>query len=177
MPSTGEIREQVAIETRRRQKLAVPAFGGGFLYLLSAIIITETLNGAPTVGLVQGLTPALSGVANPAVGPRTAEVKFVSRHAFTLIAGGTLAAIAFVMLTLILLLLVDATSFRRPETWRYARPLVLGGGIAVAFVSIGRQSQARSRRTASRSGTTSRSTRPNGRSRREPPTCSPTISA
>ena len=139
MPSTGEIREQVAIETRRRQKLAVPAFGGGFLYLLSAIIITETLNAAPTVGLVQGLTPALSGVANPAVSPRTAEVKFVSHHAFTLIAGGTLAAIAFVMLTLILLLLLDATRFRRPEMWRYARPLVLGGGIAVAIVSIGRQ--------------------------------------
>ncbi len=139
MPSTGEIREQVAIESRRRQKLAVPAFGGGFLYLLSAIIITETLNGAPTVGLLQGIAPALSGVANPAVGPRTAEVKFVSHHAFTLIAGGTLAAIAFVMLTLILLLLLDATRFRRPETWRYARPLVLGGGIAVALVSIGRQ--------------------------------------
>jgi hypothetical protein len=139
MPSTGEIREQVESESRRRQKLAVPAFGGGFLYLLSAIIITETLNGAPTVGLLQGLSPAISGVANPAVGPRTAEVKFVSHHAFTLIAGGVLAAIAFGVLTLILLLLLDATRFRRPQTWPAARPLVLGGGIAVALVSIGRQ--------------------------------------
>jgi hypothetical protein len=139
MPSTGEIREQVERETKRREKLAVPAFGGGFLYLLSAIIITETLNGAPTVGLVQGLAPALSGVANPAVSPRTAEVKFISHHAFPLIAGGVLAAISFGLLTLILLLLLDATRFRRPQTWPLARPLVIGGGIAVAFVSVGRQ--------------------------------------
>jgi hypothetical protein len=139
MPSTSEIREQVASEKRRREKLAVPAFGGGFLYLLSAIIITETLNGAPTVGLLQGLAPALSGHAHPAVSARTAEVKFISHHAFPLIAGGVLAAIAFGLLTLILLLLLDATRFRRPETFAAARPLVLGGGIAVALVSVARQ--------------------------------------
>ncbi len=139
MPSSGEIREQIASESARRAKLAVPAFGGGFLYLLSAIIITETLNGAPTVGLLQGLAPALSGVANPAVSPRTAQVKFISRHAFPLIAGGTLAAISFGVLTLILLVLLDATRFRRPETWPATRPLVLFGGIAVAVVSVGRQ--------------------------------------
>jgi hypothetical protein len=139
MPSTGQIREHLAIEKRRREKLSVPAFGGGFLYLLSAIIITETLNGAPTVGLLQGLAPALKGVANPAVSPRTAEVKFISHHAFTLIAGGALAAIAFALLTLILLLLFDATRFRRPETWPGWRWVLVGGGVAVALVSVGRQ--------------------------------------
>jgi hypothetical protein len=139
MPSTRDIREQVERETNRRQRLAVSAFGGGFLYLISSIVISETLNGAPTVGLIQGLTPAISGVANPTVSPRTPEVKFISHHAFPLIAGSTLAAIAIGVLTLILLLLLDATRFRRPETWRAAHPLVLGGGIAVAVVSIGHQ--------------------------------------
>ena len=47
-----------------------------------------------------------------------------------------LAAIAIVALTLVLLLLFDATRFRRPETWAPARPLVLFGGIAVAVVSV-----------------------------------------
>lgn len=139
MPSNGEIREEVARETRRRERLAVPAFGGGFLYLLSAIIIAETLNGAPTVGLIQGLEPALSGVANPAVSARTAEVKFVSHHAFSLIAGGILAAIAFAILTLILVLLFDATRFRRPETSPRWRNVVLAGGASVAVVSVARQ--------------------------------------
>jgi hypothetical protein len=139
MPSAAEIREQVANESERRNRLAVPAFAGGFLYLLSSIIIASTLNGAPTVGLLQGLAPALSGDANPAVSPRAAEVKFVSHHAFPLIAGSALAAIAVVVLTLILLLLVGATNFRRPESWAAARPLVLCGGVAVAVVSLGHQ--------------------------------------
>jgi hypothetical protein len=139
MSSAGDIRAQVAIESERRSRLSVFALAGGFLYLLSAIIISETLKIAPTVGLLQGLAPALSGVAKPAVSARTAEVKFLSHHAFTLIAGGTLATIAFGALTLILLVLLDATRFRRPETFRFAGPLVIGGGIAVGLVSILRQ--------------------------------------
>ncbi|HEV3048434.1 MAG TPA: hypothetical protein VGY13_13860 [Solirubrobacteraceae bacterium] len=139
MPSSSEIRERVARETEQRQRLAVPAFGGGFLYLLSALIIYETLNAAPTVGLLQGLAPALSGVANPAVSPRTPEVKFISHHAFSLIAGGTLAAISFAVLTLILLLLLEATRFRRPETWGPARIAVIVGGVGSAIISIARE--------------------------------------
>jgi len=139
MPSASEIKEQVASESERRARLAVPAFAGGFLYLLSGIIISSTLNGAPTVGLLEGLAPALSGVANPAVSPRATEVKFISQHAFALLAGSVLAAIAVATLTLILLLLLDATRFRRSGVWVAARPLVLYGGVAVALVSIGHQ--------------------------------------
>jgi hypothetical protein len=139
MPSTSEIREQVARESERRSRLAVPALAGGVLYLLSGIMISSTLNGAPTVGLLQGLAPALAGEANPAVSPRAAEVKFISHHSLALIAGSALAAIAIGGLTLVLLLLAGATRFRRPNMWSAARPLVLGGGIALAVVSIGHQ--------------------------------------
>jgi hypothetical protein len=139
MPSRSEITEQLAREADWRRRLSVPAFACGFLYLLSGITISETLKGAPTVGLLQGIEPALSGVANPAVSPRAAEVKFISHHSLPLIAGSVLAGVAIAGLTLVLLLLVNATRFRRPETWRLARPLVLFGGIAVALVSIGHQ--------------------------------------
>jgi hypothetical protein len=139
MPSKSEIAEQVASESRRRARLSVPAFAGGVLYLLSGVLTTATLNGAPTVGMLQGLSPALSGVAHPAVSPRAAEVKYISHHAFSLIAGSLIAAIAIVVLMLVLLLLADATRFRRPQTWPGARPLVLAGGIALALVSIGHQ--------------------------------------
>jgi hypothetical protein len=137
--SAAEIAKQVETESERRSVLSVPAFAGGFLYVLSAIIISGTLKGAPTVGLVEGLGPAISGVANPTVSPRASEVKFISHHAFTLIVGSVLAAIAVAGLTLILLVLVDATRFRRPSTWVAARPLVLFGGIAVAVVSVAHQ--------------------------------------
>jgi hypothetical protein len=139
MADKSEIRSQVTQELRRRTRLSVPAFAGGFLYLLSAIIISSTLNEAPTVGLIQGLAPALAGNANPSESPRTREVKFISHHALALVAGSALAAAAVVILMLILLLLADATIFRRPETWSLARPLVLYGGIAVAVVSLGHQ--------------------------------------
>ena len=139
MPNASEISAQVARESERRARLGVPAFAGGLLYLLSGIVISSTLNGAPTVGVVQGLKPALSGIARAPVSPRTAEVKFISHHAFPLIAGSVLAAVAIAALTLVLLLLADAARFRRPESWSAARPLVLTGGVAFAVVSLAHQ--------------------------------------
>jgi hypothetical protein len=139
MPNAGELTAQVAREKERRNRLAVPAFGGGFLYLLSAIIIASTINGAPTVGLLQGLTPALSGVANPTVSPRAPWVKYISHHSFNLIAGGVLSAIALAVLTLILLLLIGATNFRRPQSWRAARALVVVGGVGLVLTSVGHE--------------------------------------
>lgn len=136
MPSPSEIAEQLARESERRARLGVPAFAGGLLYFLSAIIVTSTLGAAPTVGLVQGLQPALRGEANPAVSPRAVEVKYISHHAFALIAGSTIKSLALVALTLVLLLLLDATRFRRPQTWAAARPLVLVGGFGLAVVNV-----------------------------------------
>ena len=139
MPSPSEISERVAYESERRRRLSVPAFAGGVLYLLSGIITQSTLNGAPTVGLLQGLEPALSGVASPALSPRAGEVRFITHHSFPLIAGSLLAALAIAVLTLVLLLLAGATRFRRPGTWGPARMLVLGGGAMLAVISVAHQ--------------------------------------
>jgi hypothetical protein len=139
MPSASDIREHVAGETERRNRLAVPAFAGGFVYLLSAIVIASTTSSAPSVGLLQGIAPAISGVANPAVSPRAPWVKYISHHALALVAGGALASVALVVLTLILRLLDSATRFRRPKSWGAARPLVIGGGLGLAVVSIGHE--------------------------------------
>jgi hypothetical protein len=133
---TGEIREQVARESGRRERLGVPTFAGGVLYLLGGIIVSSTLSGAPTVGVLQGLTPAFRGEANPAVSPRAAEVRFISHHGFALVAGSVLTAVAVVVLMLALLLLLDATRFRRPDTWAPARPLVIVGGVGLPLFNL-----------------------------------------
>jgi hypothetical protein len=133
---SNETAARVEFESERRMRLGIPVFAGGFLYFLSAIIVTATLNGAPTVGLIQGLTPALRGQAQPLVSPRAAEVKYISSHAFPLIAGSLIKSLSLVALTVALLFLLDSTRFRRPETWVAARPLVLGGGFVLALVNV-----------------------------------------
>jgi hypothetical protein len=135
MAATPEIEQRVAFETERRARLAVPAMAGGVLYLLSGIILSAALKELPAVGIVQGLEPALRGEPNPAVSPRAAEVSYIDHHAFGLIAGSVLTAIAVGALTLVLLFIVDATRFRRP-TWPAARPLALVGGIGVALLNV-----------------------------------------
>jgi hypothetical protein len=139
MPNPAEIRAQVARESGRRSRLAVPTFAGGLLFLLGTIISESTVSGRPTVGLVQGLTPALRGVAKPAVSPRAPEVKYISHHAFGLIAGSVLTALGIIAVTLALLLLLEACRFRRPEVWRAAQPLLIAGGAGFALVSIAHQ--------------------------------------
>jgi hypothetical protein len=134
--ATAEREQRIALETARRARLAVPAVAGGVLYLLSGIILNATLKELPTVGIVQGLEPALRGEANPAVSPRAAEVRFIAHHAFGLIAGSVLTAIAVAALTLVLLFLADCTRFRRPDAWPAARPLVLIGGIGYAALNL-----------------------------------------
>lgn len=135
MATTAEIEQRTAFESARRARLAVPAVAGGVLYLLSGIILSATLKELPAVGIVQGLEPVLRGEPNPAVSPRAAEVRFIDHHAFGLIAGSVLTAIAVTALTLVLLFIVEATRFRRP-TWPAARPFVLVGGVGVALLNV-----------------------------------------
>lgn len=136
---SSEVAAQLEWEREKRARLGVPAVGGGFLYLFGAVIIGSALGAAPTVGLLQGLSPALKGVASPHESPRAPEVRYISHHAFPLIAGSVLSAIALLALTAVLFVLVKATRFRRPESWQATLPLVLIGGIGFAAVSIGHQ--------------------------------------
>jgi hypothetical protein len=134
--STEPVAAQVASESRRRARLGVPTVAGGVLYLLSAIILNAALSGLPAVGLMQGLAPALNGRPALAASPRAAEVAFLDKRAFGLIAGSVLAAIAVGLLVLVVLFILDATRFRRPQTWPPARPAVLAGGLAFAVLNI-----------------------------------------
>jgi hypothetical protein len=135
-PDRGAIRARVAHESERRGRLATPAIAGGVLFLLGGIIVNAALRSLPTVGVIQGLAPALRGEANPAVSPGAAEVRFIDHHAFGLIAGNLLQAMAIFLFVVILLFLLGAVRFRRPETSPIARPLVLFGGSVMVLVSI-----------------------------------------
>jgi hypothetical protein len=136
MSSEQSLQQHVEAEAAARTRLAVPAVAAGVLYLLSAIILNAVLGGAPTVGPVQGLTPALGGQANPATSPRAPEVVYESHHTLDFIAGSALTAISLALLTVCLLFLLRAVVHRRPETSALARPLVLAGGSVIALLSL-----------------------------------------
>jgi hypothetical protein len=106
------------------------------LFLLSAIIVNAVLNGLPTVGVVQGLAPALRGESTPAASARAPEVRFLSHHAFGLIVGSALESIAVVVLTFALLFVLGAARFRKPDDSPLARTLVIAGGAGLAIFGV-----------------------------------------
>jgi hypothetical protein len=136
MATAAEIEQRTTFESARRARLAVPAVAGGVLYLLSGIIVSSALKELPAVGIVQGLEPVLRGAPVLTVSPRAPEVSYIDHHAFALIAGSVLTAIAVGALTLVLLFIVDSTRFRRPETWPPGRAFVLAGGIGYALMNL-----------------------------------------
>jgi hypothetical protein len=138
MPSRGDVGELIAFESERRARLSIPAAAGGVLFLLSAIIANAVITGLPTVGLIEGLEPALRGVANP-LNPRAQEVRYLSHQALGLIAGSVLQAIAIGALVLVLLFLHTCAAARGAETPRAARTLVIVGGAGLALFGIAAQ--------------------------------------
>jgi hypothetical protein len=63
-------------------------------------------------------------------------VRYISHHAFGLIAGSALTAIALATLALVLAFLFKAVRFRRPESWAGAGPLALIGGLGLAALNL-----------------------------------------
>jgi hypothetical protein len=135
-PRRAEARARVAYESQRRARLGMPAVAGGVIYLLGGVTVSATLRSLPTVGAVQGIVPALHGEANPPVSPGAPEVRFVDTHAFGLVAGNVMQALGIVLVLVVLLFLLDAIRFRRPETSAATRPLLLGGASVLALVSV-----------------------------------------
>jgi hypothetical protein len=137
MSNAGGIRQRVAFESERRSRLAVPVAASGVIYLLGAIILYSQLSNLPTVGLIQGLEPALTGKPEAVVSPRGAELKYISHHALGFIAGGLFEAVGIAAATLALLFLLEVTRFREAtEPSPTARMLVLVGGGGAALVTI-----------------------------------------
>jgi hypothetical protein len=135
-PDRAEVRRRLALESERRARLGVPVAAGGVLYLLSGIIVSSALHGIPSVGVLQGVAPALRGEPAPLISPRAAEIKFQSHHSLDLMAASVLVGVAYAALALVLLFLLGATRLRRPETGPLARTLVILGASTVAVLNI-----------------------------------------
>jgi len=131
-----ERRERVAFELDRRRRLAVPALAGGVLYIMGAVTTTSALSGAPSVGLLQGIAPAIHGEKAAPTSPKVGVLQFISNHAGALIAGALMTAISVVALVLVLAFLHGATRYRRAQMFPATRALIVYGGLAYAIATL-----------------------------------------
>ncbi len=108
-----DLERQLAREGAGRGQVAVAAVLAGLLLIAGAVYGTlGVLAKLPTVGVVQGLAPALRGQAAATVDPRSARLAFFDHHAGALILASVLVTIGILGIIPVLRYLYEATVFR-----------------------------------------------------------------
>lgn len=127
---------QLEIEGAQRRRVALLAIASGLLYLAGQIVVEVLVaSKQPTVGVLQGLTPALQyGRKAAAVDPRAIIERFLNNHAVPVIVGWSISAIALTLLAWPLVYLLGAAAARgapvSPVTRTLARYAAPFAGIA-----------------------------------------------
>jgi hypothetical protein len=126
---------QLDWEQERRAKVALFAIAAGvLLFVGSAYGDYVVFAHYPTVGLLQGLTPAIEGIARAAADPRSAHVLFTAHHTGGLIFASLIVGAGSLSMIPVLRYVYAATAFRRPSAlpvWKYFA--TIGGVVAAVF--------------------------------------------
>ena len=121
----ADAERQLAVEGAQRFRAAACALVAGIFFFGGEIWVSAIGAGEPTIGVLQGLTPAFSGRAAATIDPRTIKEQFLVHHQFALIA-------AFVISNLgVLAMIVPLRYLARAESARAERPSALTGQFAL----------------------------------------------
>ena len=111
----ADAERQLAVEGAQRRRVGLLAVLAGVLLfageLWAAVVEAKT----PTVGLFQGLRPALNGLAAAAVDPRTNQERFLVHHQAALIAALVIGAVGWIAVTFPLRYVAAAERLRSPQ--------------------------------------------------------------
>jgi len=107
-----EDERQLAVEGAQRMRVGACAVIAGFMLFAGDLWASAVESGSPTVGLLQGLSPALHGMAAARVDPRTLGLQFLVHDQFPLLASSVVAAIGAVAMTVPLRYLAAAERAR-----------------------------------------------------------------
>jgi hypothetical protein len=100
---------QLESEGAARRRVGVLAIVSGVLYLAGEVVLGVLVTAkTPSIGLVQGLAPALRGQAAARVDPRTIELSFLDHHAVESIVLSVVIAIGLAAMRWPLVYLRDA---------------------------------------------------------------------
>jgi hypothetical protein len=140
---------QLEIEGAQRRPVAMIAVAAGLLYLIGEFLVGLVISAkTPTVGVLQGLAPALQGLKAAQVDPRTAIQLFVDHHAVLIVVLFVIDAIGLAAMRWPLLYLHRATVLRSGQSSTFLgylanyAPAVLGiatfaqFGVAAAFLMV-----------------------------------------
>ena len=103
---------QLAWEAAGRPRVAASTIAAGILLLGGSIYNTQIVLSAPTVGLVEGLSPALHGQREALIDPHTPSLQFIDHHAGSVILATVLVALGTLGMVPVLRYLYAATRFR-----------------------------------------------------------------
>lgn len=126
------VTRQLELEAAERPRAVAASALAGALLLVGSVYGSAGLH-PPRIGVVQGLAPALSGISDPHVDPRTATILFTKHHAARLIASSTITAVGIALIAIVLYYLFSAVKARRPELPNFVRPAGTFGPIGVAL--------------------------------------------
>jgi hypothetical protein len=132
---SAAVTRQLELEAAERPRAVAAGVGAGVLLLGGALYGVVGLH-QPRVGVVQGLAPALTGMPDPRVDPRTAEIIFSAHHAARIIASACISAIGIAAISIVLLYLYSAVKARRPELPNILRSLAIAAPMAVAVAGV-----------------------------------------
>ena len=107
-----DLEPQLALEAAGRSRVSIASLAAGLLLLGGVVYNLAAFSTLPTVGLVQGLAPALRGEAAAAVDPHTALLGFYDSHGVSLILAAVFVALGTLGTVPVLRHLYQATSFR-----------------------------------------------------------------
>ncbi len=127
---------QLASEKERRTKVAISAVIAGLLVFAgSAYGDYVVFARYPTIGLLQALSPAIHGVGNAAVDPRSAHIIFTAHHAAGLIFASAIVGLGTLAMIPPLRYLADAVRLRGASqpTWKL---FATYGGAATAIFAV-----------------------------------------
>jgi hypothetical protein len=131
--------QQLAWEAERRVFATVAAALAGVFTLAGAVVAQVSLANFPQVGLLQALTPALTGHTRPATDPHRPAMVFLDNHAAQLILSAALGAIGTIAAAYVLYYLYEAVKARRPDVPPFVRYTAVAAPVLVAILSVARQ--------------------------------------
>lgn len=124
------VQRQLELEAAGRPRAVGAGVVAGVLLLAGALYGSAGLS-PPRVGVVQGFAPALRGIPDPHVDPRTAFLVFTVHHTARILISSGVTAVGIAAMTVVLLYLFSAVKARRPELRDIVRPFAVIGPIGV----------------------------------------------